>query len=370
MTDCNLGLYLHIPFCSSKCAYCDFYSAFCNEDLLNGYTAALIREIKQWGGKVNRPIDTVYFGGGTPSLLGHRLIEIMEAVNEAFKVSKGAEITLEMNPTADVSIFEYAKTAGVNRLSIGAQSKDNEKLKMLGRKHTAEDTEKTVTLARKFGFSNVSLDLMICLPDSTISSLEKDIDFIKRLNPEHISAYILKIEPKTAFYKKRAELKLPDDELSAKQYLKVCESFENAGYSHYEISNFAKKGYESRHNLKYWNLCEYLGIGPSAHSFLDGKRFFYPANLKEFINKNEPSFDSFGGGAEEYIMLKLRTANGLSVSELERKYNLNLSVDFNKKCIAFEKVGLLKATSDRIFLTDKGMLLSNSIITEFLECIL
>lgn len=362
-----LGLYLHIPFCQGKCAYCDFYSVFPSKQLLDNYSEALIREINQWGGNINRPIDTIYLGGGTPSLLARRLPQVITAVKTVFEVSENAEITLEMNPGGNTEcILEYAKKAGVNRLSIGAQSGDDSELSILGRKHTVSDTVKAMKLARKLGFNNISLDIMLGLPNSNGKTLQKSLDFITGLEPEHISAYILKIEPNTVFYKKQDTLSLPEDDLSADQYLQMCEYLKAKGYSHYEISNFSKSGYESRHNLKYWNLQDYLGIGPAAHSCLEGKRFYYPRDIKAFINGNSPLPDGESGSAEEYIMLSLRTHTGTNFSELKRR-DISLSQKFYKKCELFQKNGLLVITPDSIHLTDKGMLLSNSIITELTE---
>ena len=229
----NLGLYLHIPFCNGKCAYCDFYSANTNEELIDSYLTALIRVIKQWGGKINRPIDTIYLGGGTPSLLNHRLIPLLNAIYEKFKVLNNAEITLELNPADNVlEILQNAKSAGINRISIGAQSGSDSELLTLGRRHTVADTENAVKLARSLGFNNVSLDLMLGLPDSNCQTLKKSLDFLINLNPEHISAYILKIEENTKFYKEKAALNLPDDDAVSDQYLFMCEYLENNGFYH------------------------------------------------------------------------------------------------------------------------------------------
>ncbi|MBR4973333.1 MAG: radical SAM family heme chaperone HemW [Clostridia bacterium] len=365
-----IGLYLHIPFCEKKCNYCDFYSSFVTEELLDEYTVALIREIKQWGGKINRPIDTIYFGGGTPSLLSHRLETVISAVKSAFSVTENSEITLEINPSGEVEeLLKYAKQAGVNRLSIGAQSGTDSELKLLGRTHSAEDTVKTVELAKRFRFSNISLDIMLGLPSSSIKTLGKSLDFITGLNPQHISAYILKLEKNTAFYKKIDILNIPDDDSVAEQYLYMCEYLENKGYRHYEISNFCFGDNESRHNLKYWQGIDYLGIGPSAHSALDGKRFYYERDLKGFISGNKPLSDGECGSAEEYVMLSLRLESGINLNELENRFKINLNSEFFNRCKAFEKVELLKINDKKISLTNKGMLLSNSIITELLECI-
>ena len=358
MTD--LGLYLHIPFCEKKCAYCDFYSAFVSDEVIDSYLKALIREIKQWGGKTNRPIDTVYLGGGTPSLLNERLIPLILSVKENFNVTDNAEITLEVNPQNDIEkILNSAKTAGVNRISIGAQSGIDRELSVLGRCHSANDTENAVKIARDLGFDNISLDLMLGLPDSNAETLQSSLDFVLSLKPEHISAYILKIEENTRFYKLRDTLNLPDEDNICDQYLLMCDTLKKAGFSHYEISNFCKEGFESKHNLKYWKTEEYLGIGPAAHSFFEGKRFYYPRDLKAFIKGNSPTDDGFGGDLSEQIMLALRLKDGIKTDILPE--------NAIKKCELFYKNGLGILKDGHFRLTNRGMLLSNSIITEILE---
>lgn len=365
------GLYLHIPFCKKKCAYCDFYSACVSDGMLDSYTESLIREIKNWGGVLRRPVfDTVYFGGGTPSLLGERLAAVADAVYSAFEITSGAEITLELNPTGDSSktsdFMKTARKSGINRLSVGAQSGSDRELKLLGRTHTAADTLAAVSAARKAGFDNISLDLMLGLPGSDIGTLSKSIDFVLSAEPEHISAYILKIEENTYFYKMRESLSLPDDDSAADQYLYMCERLEKSGYTHYEISNFCLTGRESRHNLKYWRCREYLGIGPSAHSFINGKRFYYPRDMKAFIKGTKPVYDGNGGDAEEYIMLRLRLAEGLDIKELESRFGINAD-KIRKAVVPLKKAGFLKTGDSTIRLTDKGMTVSNSIITKILE---
>ncbi len=365
----DLGLYLHIPFCKKKCRYCDFYSACTDEGMIDRYTEALIEKTKQWGGKISRPIDTVYLGGGTPSMLAHRLPDVLNAVRESFKVIENCEITLELNPSGEVEeILNYAKKAGVNRLSIGLQSGNDTELELLGRTHSFIDGAKTFKTARDMGFSNISVDLMIGLPHSgENNNLTETLKKIANLNPEHISAYILKIEERTAFYKTADTLNLPDDDEVSKQYLYMSEFLEKNGYSHYEISNFAKKGFESRHNLKYWLLEDYLGIGPSAHSFYEGERFYYPRDIKAFIGGNAHVSDGNGGDIEEYIMLRLRLKEGFKPIETEKRYNIKIPKGFYDKCKSFEKAGLMEIREDRYSLTNNGFLLSNSIITELLE---
>lgn len=365
------GLYLHIPFCAKKCAYCDFYSACVSDGMLDSYTESLIREIKNWGGVLRRPVfDTVYFGGGTPSLLGGRLAAVTDAVYSAFEITSGAEITLELNPTGDRSktadFMKTARKSGINRLSVGAQSGSDRELELLGRTHTAADTLAAVNAAREAGFDNISLDLMLGLPGSDTGTLSESIDFILSAKPEHISAYILKIEENTYFYKMRDSISLPDDDSAANQYLYMCERLEKSGYLHYEISNFCLPGRESRHNLKYWRCGEYLGIGPSAHSFINGKRFYYPRDMKAFIKGTKPVYDGNGGDAEEYIMLRLRLAEGLDLKELESRFGINTD-KIKKAVVPLEKAGFLKTGDSTIRLTDKGMTVSNSIITEILE---
>lgn len=364
------GLYIHVPFCLEKCAYCDFYSAVCSEQQLNDYTARLIKEIKLWGDRTDRPIDTVYFGGGTPSLLKHRLPELLDTVRNSFHLYKDAEITLEMNPAADIEeVLDAAAEAGVNRLSIGVQSGNDGELKNLGRAHSAKEAEKAFRQARRKGFCNISVDLMLGLPDSDKARLQESLKFICGLEPEHISAYILKIEPETAFYRNRDKLNLPDEDQQAEQYLAVCEYLKNAGYEHYEISNFCRDGKRSRHNLKYWMCEEYLGLGPSAHSFLDGRRFFYPRDLKEFMQGGAPVFDGEGGGSDEFVMLSLRLKEGLVFADYRERFGKEISAPVKSNCDSLKKAGLAVIDDEGIRLTEEGMLISNSIINEIIECI-
>ncbi len=357
-----LGLYIHIPFCERKCNYCDFYSAFYNKDTLDVYLSALKGEIKKWGGTIHRPIDTIYIGGGTPSLLSEEIIPLLDCVKANFTVLDKAEITVEANPGSSGDFLEFAKRAGVNRLSIGVQSGCDDTLKTLGRTHTSRDAATTVQNARRLGFNNISLDLMIALPNSNTNTLKKDIDFILSLNPEHISSYILKIEPNTAFFKKQDTLNLPDDDSAAEQYLFMCEMFEKSGYNHYEISNFSRQNYESRHNTKYWLGEDYLGFGPAAHSCLDGKRFYYPRDLMRFIKNPQTVYDGEAGGKQEALMLGLRLSRGVDLSKIYGE----IPESIKSKIDLLQKVGYIKANLPHISLTNSGMLISNSIITELL----
>ena len=357
-----LGLYIHIPFCEKKCNYCDFYSAFFNKDTLSVYLDALKGEIKKWGGKINRPIDTIYIGGGTPSLLGSEIISLTKCIKENFTVLENVEFTVEVNPSSSSEFLKFAKQSGVNRLSIGVQSGYDETLKLLGRTHTSHDAALTVHRARELDFDNISLDLMIALPDSNLQTLKRDIDFILSLNPEHISSYILKIEQNTVFSKTQDKLNLPDDDATAEQYLYMCEAFEQSGYNHYEISNFSHVNKESRHNTKYWVGEDYLGLGPAAHSSLDGERFYYPRDLMGFIKNPQTIYDGESGGEQEVLMLGLRLSRGVDLSEIYGEIPENIK----KKINLLESAGYIKADLPRISLTDSGMLISNSIITELL----
>lgn len=363
------GLYLHIPFCAKKCTYCNFYSACAEKSVIDDYLSALKREIEKWGGSLGRPIETLYIGGGTPSVLGEKIAEVIECVRENFNLKSDCEITAEMNPTGECEAFmAAAKQCGVNRLSIGLQSANTDELKVLGRTHTANQAAECVRAARRLGFSNISLDLMLGLPESNTKTLEESLNFITDLDVEHISAYILRVEEKTALSKMK--LSFLDDDKVAEQYLFLCEYLEKKGYSHYEISNFSKSGFESRHNTKYWLSEEYLGIGASAHSFLDGKRFFYDADLRGFIKNPAIIDDGTGGDYEEYFMLALRLKTGIDIYQYEEKFGLAISDDFYKLAELLKSEKLVNYQKDRLWLTDKGMLLSNTIITEFLERII
>ena len=357
-----LGLYIHIPFCEKKCNYCDFYSAFYNKDTLSVYLNALKGEIKKWGGKLNRPIDTIYIGGGTPSLLGREIISLAECIKSNFNVCENAEFTVEINPSSSGEFLSFAAEAGVNRISIGVQSGDDETLKVLGRNHSLNDAINTVQTARKLGFNNISLDLMIALPNSNIDTLKRDIDFILSLNPEHISSYILKIEENTVFSKKYETLNLPDDDSTAEQYLFMCQKLRENGYNHYEISNFSRENRESNHNLKYWIGDDYLGIGPAAHSCVEGRRFYYPRDLKKFIKTPEIIEDGAGGEKEEQLMLGLRLSKGVDLSKIYDEIPQGI-ID---KVTMLVKAGCVEANLPHISLTESGMLISNSIISELL----
>lgn len=365
----NIGVYIHIPFCEQKCPYCDFYSISDKVEYDN-YVQHLVDTICAYGKNYNRVVDTVYFGGGTPSVLGtSRLVSILKSVRNCFTVTNDAEITLEVNPcSASMLDFKCLNTAGFNRLSIGLQSAVCSELRTLCRRHSAEEARNTVQTARESGFDNISLDLMLCVPGQTKNSLTESVRFCKDCGVEHISAYILKIEENTHFYKIKDKLNLFSDDEQSEIYLHAVNELERCGYIQYEISNFSKPGYEGKHNLKYWRDEEYIGIGPSAHSFVDNKRFYYSRNLKEFYD-GVTYTDGSGGDIQEYIMLALRLTQGVSVDNLKKRYNYSLSEKLVTRASKLKSEGLLNFDGEKLSLTKNGFLVSNSIINYLLDAL-
>lgn len=366
-----LSIYIHIPFCKSKCPYCDFYSARPQEEsALDRYTEAVCARLFSYGEKYeHRAVGTVYFGGGTPSVLGaERLCRILGAVQASFAVQADAEITAECNPAdVDRAFFETLKQGGFNRISMGLQSANAEELKLLGRRHAAEDVQKAVWAAREAGIGNVSVDLMLALPDSTCETLANSIDFCAKLGADHVSAYILKIEPGTPFAQRAGALRLPDEDGAADQYLFMVQRLKELGYAQYEISNFTRPGKESRHNLQYWRCGEYLGIGPAAHSFVDGKRFYFPRDLEGFLRGGEPAADGAGGGFAEYAMLALRLSEGLQKAACVERFQ-NGGALFEAVLEEAQRLPkpLICADAERVALTAEGFLVSNAILAEIL----
>ena len=359
------GLYIHIPFCKSKCNYCDFYSlSFC-EDTAKKYTDALIGELKKYAAY---NFDTLYLGGGTPTVLGRENLEtLLKCISENFGAFE--EATLEANPADDLfETFKMAKHYGINRVSLGVQSGIDEELVALGRRHTTREVKKTVDDINRVGIENFSLDLMLGIPNQTEETLQKSVRFLNSLCPKHISSYLLKIEEGTLFYKMKEKLNLPDSDMSADLYLKAVAELEKYGFLQYEISNFSKKGYESKHNLKYWNCEEYVGIGPAAHGFIDGKRYYYERDLESFIKTPTPVFDSVGGGFEEYFMLKLRLVDGINLTELQSRFSKPTENLINKAKL-LESAGYVVLKGNTLSLTKNGFLVSNTIISQLLDCI-
>lgn len=339
------GLYFHIPFCRSKCPYCDFFSVKYDKESAEKYTQRVIEEIKKYNGS----FDTIYFGGGTPSIIESALIgRIITASREQFEIDRNAEITIECNPSKNLrEDFKAYRNFGVNRVSIGMQSARNKERFALGRSAGQAEVAKAVADAKNAGIENISLDLMLGTPHQTLDTLDETFDFIDKMNVTHISAYMLKIEKGTKFFEIKDRLPLPDDDTVSDMYLKTISALKDLGFNQYEISNFSKSGFESRHNLKYWELADYLGIGASAHSFRHGKRFYYDKDFNKIP-------DGDGGGIKEKIMLGLRLNKGIDKSLVTKDYS------------QFAKMGLIEETDKKISLTPQGMLVSNIIISQLI----
>ena len=357
----DTGIYIHVPFCAKKCSYCDFYSEPYRKKTVEDYVNAVIRNIKAYSGK-SCVTDTVYFGGGTPSLLSpEQAGNIIQEIGNNFILPENAEITLETNPnTVDSRKLSAYREAGVNRLSIGVQSMIDTELKFLSRTHTADRAEKAVTDAYNAGFDNISCDVMIALPEQSAESLIYTLERVTELPVKHISGYILKTESGTPFDCDEIKNILPDDDTTADLYIKMVDFLKNKGFLQYEVSNFAVTGFESRHNCRYWKCLDYIGIGASAHSCHNGKRFCVDRNLKDFIESPVQKTiitDSSPCGFEEYAMLRLRLAEGLNVNDFPEHKN-----DLIKKIPVLIKSGYINFDGVNISLTPSGFLVSNSVI--------
>ena len=372
----NKGIYIHYPFCNSKCLYCDFFSVpdMRKKEL---YEEALVTALLSYKGQ-NITADTIFFGGGTPSLMSEKGAEkIFSALHESFNITSDAEITLEANPSSVADFPEKLslfKKLGVNRLSLGAQSMSDVELSALGRRHTPLDIENTVKNARRVGLDNISLDLMVRIPHQTLKTLIETLEKACLLSPEHLSLYTLSIEEKTVFgarYKKGDSLSLASEECEEEMWESAGEFLADKGFEHYEVSNFARRGKRSRHNLKYWRAEEYIGIGASAHSYFEGVRYSHSARLDSFIEsplkrENEEVIDK-NTRALEYVMLSLRLSEGISFDVLENNHALVLSKEFFALAKRLADSGLASLSDKNLSLTEKGWRVSNSIIENILE---
>ena len=376
----KLGLYIHIPFCKKKCDYCDFISFSNKEKLIDRYIVALQREIKEY--KINKEeyiINTIYFGGGTPSYIdSKKIIDIMNLLKKEFNILKDAEITIEINPGSvdEQKLKEYFES-GINRISIGLQSTDDQLLKKIGRIHNFLDFIKTYNLAKQIGFQNINVDLMIGLPTQNLQDTEISLKKIIELNPKHISVYSLIIEEGTLLEQKikNKELYLPNEELERKMYWKVKNVLEENGFIHYEISNFAKTGYESKHNLSCWNQEEYIGFGLGAHSYIDNIRYSNIDNLEEYINSIELNTikekiihekQSQSDKMKEYMLLGLRKIEGVKISEFKNKFVENPIYLYRENLNKLVNKELIEIDIDNIRLTSKGIDLANIVWEEFI----
>ncbi len=376
-----LGIYVHIPFCRSKCEYCDFYSlgGGMNRDAMDRYLHAVLLQIKEAGQRaVGYEVDTVYFGGGTPSFFGAQgLCRILTEIDRRFHLTADAEISLEANPDSiTIQLLYKLRKAGFNRISIGVQSDDDAQLKALGRPHTFRQAQTAVSLARRAGFTNLSVDLMFGLPSQSrqqwMNTLQNTISLLK---PDHISCYGLKVEPGTRLYEYQDCANLPDDDAQADMYFYAVEALEDLGYSQYEISNFCRPGMECRHNLKYWFGDPYLGFGPAAASDFGGKRYTAQADLQQYVDGmvhqgiilSQCDAIAQKERAGEYLMLRLRTAFGIEAQEYASQFLLPFGPlqDLLKK---YEAQGLAQLQENgRWRLTPKGFMISNTLLVELLE---
>lgn len=371
-----LGLYIHIPFCKAKCAYCDFYSLAHSEEKMDAYMAALLRHLEEVAPRAaGMQVDTVYFGGGTPSYLGAaRLCRILQTVLRRYDVARDAEITLEANPDSagDWKELRKLRRAGFNRLSLGVQSTDDALLRRIGRIHTYEQVQQAVTAARKAKFTDLSLDLIYGLPGQTMEDWQRTLADAVALGPEHLSCYGLKLEEGTPLWQQRQTLTLPDDDAQADMYLYTVAALGEMGYEQYEISNFAKSGKASRHNLKYWRMEEYAGFGPGAHSDFGGVRYGYVRDIDSYIAGrlvlSESETDSTLARDYEYVMLSLRTAAGIDRQTFEKRYRQRFQ-PMETLFEQYEKAGLASRTEGGWRLTPKGFLVSNSIIAALQEAL-
>ena len=378
----KLGVYIHIPFCKQKCYYCDFVSYTNNEKYFEKYVQALIMEIDNFFQKNNNEteIETIYIGGGTPSIIDAKYIKkIMTKLQEKNALITAKEITIEVNPgTVTEEKLRTYKKIGINRLSIGLQSTDNEILKTIGRIHSYEDFLDTYKLARNKGFDNINVDLMIGLPNQKISDVKSSLEKITELKPEHISVYSLIVEENTPIEKMLniGKLELPDEELERNMYWYVKNFLELNGYKHYEISNFAKEGYESKHNLNCWNQKEYIGFGVAAHSYIDDVRFGNTGSIEEYLENcengefeknriiDEVEKDVFSR-EQEFMLIGLRKIDGVSIQDFKNKFGDNPIFVFKNELSKLVEDGLVVVDFDSIRLTNKGLDLANLVWEEF-----
>ena len=369
----SLGIYIHIPFCVRKCNYCDFCSFALGGDTTERYAKELCRRIGEYKDKCSDySVDTVYFGGGTPTLLSlSSFEEIFSALRETFDIAPHSEITVECNPaTADLSYLSALRAMGANRLSIGLQSIHENELERLGRIHSYEDFLAAFSDARKAGFDNISADLMYGIPNQTRESFRQSLTSLAELRPEHISAYGLKIEEGTEFYKNRDSLILPPEDEEYEMYLSCSEILGSYGYEKYEISNFSLPGKPSKHNLRYWKGDEYLGFGVAAHSFFGGERFGNSRNIDAFLKGEDITEERYSLSDKEkfneYIMLALRLTEGLSLSEFKKKTGKSFC-EFYPALRSLTDGEFMEIKGDRLSFTDKGFFVSNSILADMLD---
>ena len=374
----SIGIYIHIPFCVRKCKYCDFVSFENCNHYIEEYVQALIKSIK-FSEYSDIEINTIYFGGGTPSIIDSKFINlILKEIREKFYLNENAEITIEVNPgTVNKEKLEDYYKFGINRLSIGLQSTYDSLLYKIGRIHTYNQFEECYKLAREIGFKNINVDLMLALPEQSLEQLENSVNKIIKLNPEHISLYSLILEEGTKLKEEvdKGIQVLPSEELEREMYHKTRKILQENGYVHYEISNFSKPGYESKHNLNCWNQEEYLGFGLASHSYFDNKRFSNIDNLDEYIKniKNNNieknilinEIQTREEQMKEYMMLGFRKLEGISISKFEQKFQIHPLFYFRFELSKLEDDLLIEVDLDDIKITKRGLDFANKIFEEF-----
>ena len=369
-----IGLYVHIPFCKSKCNYCDFVSfANLQNEYEDKYVDALIDEISEYSAHEKIPLDTLFFGGGTPSVISsHSFERIVNAIRKSFNILPSAEFTIEANPkTLTGEKLSLYTSLGVNRISLGLQSIHENELEILGRIHSFEEFLESYSLCQEHGISNVNVDLMYAIPEQTVDSFTNTLRKIISISPTHISAYSLILEEGTCLYKKKDLLNFPTEDEECEMYYKAADILRDAGYSHYEISNYALEGYECRHNLKYWQNKEYIGLGLAAHSYLGKKRYSNPVVFSEYFSAKRKEYRQtesidISTNAYEYVMTHLRLAQGFSLLDYERKFGCSFISGRESLLSDLEKSGYLKCSDGRISLTEKGFYVSNTVISELI----
>lgn len=380
----SLGLYVHIPFCRSKCAYCDFCSyTGVDSKIVDHYINSLILQAEDFSIQCRGYcVDSIYFGGGTPSMLtSKQLTRILDCIIRLYNVHKNAEITVEVNPaTVNGDYLRKLKNAGVNRLSIGMQSANDNELKKLGRIHTYDDFEKTYNAARYVGFENINVDVMYGIPDQTKESFSNTLDKVIALEPEHISLYALKLEEGTPMYKMQDKLTFPSDDEQFEMYCEAVRRLKKSNIEPYEISNFSLDGYESIHNIKYWLGDEYIGLGVAAHSYFQGERFEATKNIKtyvyamELVKKKIPIFVSYEKiqkeeAAKEFFMLGMRLYEGIERSEFEEKFGTELAAKYLEPLNDYVEDGYVKIANGIYAFTEKGMFVSSYILSDIFETV-
>lgn len=374
----RLGLYLHIPFCKQKCDYCDFYSLVGSQKQMDDYLKALILHLEEAAPRTEGYIvDTVYIGGGTPSVLGEeRLRQLLKTVEREYCLDRHCEFTVEVNPdSVTARLLKTLYKGGANRISMGVQSCHDEELHMLNRPHNFAQAQEAVQIIRRARFTNLNLDLIFGLPGQSLEQWQESVEAVLALEPEHLSLYGLMLEEGTPLWERRGELLLTSDDAQADMYLWAVDRLAQAGYNQYEISNFAKEGKRSRHNLKYWMNREYMGFGPGAHSDFGGRRYSYVRNLEQYVDGmfnggkivDSSELIPFEERSYEYLMLRMRTVTGIDGVEYNHTFRMNFAPLEEKLKFYREHGWAVEEESGRWHFTPQGFLLSNQLIGELLE---